>query len=106
MAITLGWIVLGCLIALAVMQSIYVWLHCRFVLSPPQTANDFQPQIAVLLCLRGRDPSLADCLKGLVNQDYDSFSIHVIVDHEHDLALEDARNFSKQAAGRSFAFTS
>ena len=93
MAVILGWIVLGSLLGLAVMQSIYVWLHCRFVASSLEVEQAYQPEVAVLLCLRGRDPSLGDCLQGLVSQNYDSFSIHVIVDHEQDLALQDAKNF-------------
>ncbi|MCA9230818.1 MAG: glycosyltransferase family 2 protein [Planctomycetales bacterium] len=42
------------------------------------------PKAAVILCLRGGDPFLADCLAGLLGQDYPDFDIRVIIDHEGD----------------------
>jgi cellulose synthase/poly-beta-1,6-N-acetylglucosamine synthase-like glycosyltransferase len=46
------------------------------------------PPAAVILCLRGPDPFLAECLKGLSQQDYPDFQIHVIIDHPNDEARE------------------
>ncbi len=94
MAISFGWIVIAALFGLAAMQGLYAWLHCQFVLSDPkESAGEFAPVVAVILCLRGRDPSLSACLTGLVNQNYDSYSIQIVVDDKRDLALADATFF-------------
>ncbi len=53
----------------------------------PQLLTDQQaPKAMVILCLRGGDPFLADCLKRLLNQDYPRFEIRVILDHPNDPA--------------------
>jgi cellulose synthase/poly-beta-1,6-N-acetylglucosamine synthase-like glycosyltransferase len=45
------------------------------------------PKTAVILCVRGKDPYLQDCLDGLSRQDYPHYDIRVIVDHESDPAF-------------------
>lgn len=45
-------------------------------------------QTVVILCLRGSDPQLEDCLKGLLKQDYDKWELRIVVDHINDPALE------------------
>ena len=89
MAITIGWIVILTLVGLAMMQAIFVWLHCRFLNSNDTDEFDesYIPNVAVLLCARGSDPSLPNCLTGLVKQTYEPFEIHVVVDDLHDPAL-------------------
>ena len=42
------------------------------------------PHVAVLLPLRGADPLLIDCLRGLCQQNYPSFEIRIIVDSPQD----------------------
>jgi GT2 family glycosyltransferase len=42
----------------------------------------------VLLCIRGLDPSLRDCLDGLFHQDYPQYDICVILDNPEDPASE------------------
>ena len=106
MAIIIGWIVVGSLIGLAVMQSTFVWIYCRFLKSSVQCEpNDSDqtkkrlPHVAVVLCLRGADPSLTDCLNGLFSLDYKSeagtpnFEIHFVVDDKQDPALKVAHDF-------------
>lgn len=44
------------------------------------------PQTAVILCVRGADPSLQDCLKSLTAQTHSNFTVHVVVDHSSDPA--------------------
>ena len=46
--------------------------------TPPQPL----PEIAVLLPLRGADPSLEACLKGLLAQDYPTYQIHIVIDSD------------------------
>ena len=48
MAITLGWIVFAALVGLAVMQSLYVWIHCRFLESEVDAEFDAPPNDLVL----------------------------------------------------------
>lgn len=44
------------------------------------------PKAAVILCLRGSDPFLTDCLRALFGLEYPDFDIHIIVDHTEDPA--------------------
>jgi cellulose synthase/poly-beta-1,6-N-acetylglucosamine synthase-like glycosyltransferase len=52
------------------------------------TAADvhWTPRAAVVLCVRGYDPLLDECLRGLLNQDYPDYVVHVVVDSPHDPA--------------------
>lgn len=43
---------------------------------------------AVLLAVRGSDPSFADCIASLIQQSHDDFEIHVVVDSETDPAWD------------------
>jgi cellulose synthase/poly-beta-1,6-N-acetylglucosamine synthase-like glycosyltransferase len=40
----------------------------------------------VILCLRGTDPFLKNCIQGLLNQDYPRYQIRIVVDSPHDPA--------------------
>ncbi len=54
---------------------------------PPERLPDGQlPRAIVLLCLRGNDPYLADCLDALLRQDYPDYDVRVVVDHADDPA--------------------
>ena len=44
------------------------------------------PEVAVLLPLRGADPSLEACLKGLLAQDYPAYRAYVVIDSAEDPA--------------------
>ncbi len=61
---------------------IYYSRHTR--VTPP--ILDPCPQAAVILCLRGADPSLDACLNGLLNQDYPRYRVEIVVDHREDSA--------------------
>ena len=54
------------------------------------------PKAAVILCLRGSDPFLTDCLRGLFNLDYPDFDIHIIVDHAGDPAWKNISSVSAE----------
>jgi Glycosyltransferase like family 2 len=49
---------------------------------PPQPL----PEVAVLLPLRGADPALDACLKGLLAQDYPAYRVHIVIDSAEDPA--------------------
>jgi Glycosyltransferase like family 2 len=56
-----------------------------------RTAKGFEPpqplpEVAVLLPLRGADPSLEACLKGLLAQDYPAYRVHILIDSDEDPA--------------------
>jgi cellulose synthase/poly-beta-1,6-N-acetylglucosamine synthase-like glycosyltransferase len=42
------------------------------------------PKAAVVICLRGRDPTLEECMQGLLAQNYPDFKIFAVVDSEQD----------------------
>jgi cellulose synthase/poly-beta-1,6-N-acetylglucosamine synthase-like glycosyltransferase len=46
------------------------------------------PSATVVLCLRGEDPFLRNCLQGLLSQDYPNYQVHIIVDSKEDPAWE------------------
>ncbi|MFM7423435.1 MAG: glycosyltransferase [Elainella sp.] len=45
------------------------------------------PKATIILCLRGSDPFLSDCLTSLLAQDYPNYSLHIIVDSLEDPAM-------------------
>src|SRR4051812_43204348 len=66
------------------------WALRLAVRYPPRAVADDPdrawPRVTVLLPLRGSDPVLADCLRGLCRQEYPSYQIHIIVDSSDDPA--------------------
>ena len=76
------------LVALIIAQGLlvigFVWRLLRF---RRELLSDAEcPRGAVILCLRGGDPFLRNCVAELLNQDYPNFEVHVIVDHPDDPA--------------------
>jgi len=63
----------------------FVWVlrRCRYSHLPDRAC----PKVAVVLCVRGKDPFLTDCLEALLHQDYPNYDARVIVDHADDPAL-------------------
>ena len=59
----------------------YAW-RCRHPFPPPHKL----PEIAVILPLRGADPSLESCLAGVLAQDYPAYQVHIVVDSAQDPA--------------------
>jgi glycosyltransferase involved in cell wall biosynthesis len=54
--------------------------------TPPDDPAQPWPEVAVLLPVRGADPVLRDCLRGLCRQDYPSFEVRIVVDSADDSA--------------------
>ncbi|YAF94169.1 MAG: glycosyltransferase family 2 protein [Nodularia sp. CChRGM 3473] len=46
------------------------------------------PKTAVILCLRGADPFLPNCLQALLNQNYPEYDLKLIVDSQNDPAWQ------------------
>ena len=56
-------------------------------------ANSYCPKTAVILCLRGGDPSLENCLKSLTAQSYSNFELHLVFDDREDPARKIVETF-------------
>ena len=74
---------------LAVSASVEVMLAAAVLIvsrqSPKRTgADEYRPEIAVILSLRGADASLAGCLESVLNQDYPHYSTYIIIDSATD----------------------
>ena len=54
---------------------------------------DFRPPVAVVLCLKGREENLIECLTGLVCQDYAESQLFIVVDSKKDPVLETVTSF-------------
>jgi hypothetical protein len=48
--------------------------------------SENQNSVAVLMCVRGCDPSLRHSLIGILNQEFDNYAVHLVVDHCGDMA--------------------
>lgn len=86
---------------LVIMQVVYVQLYLRSLrnlqwskpscigagLGSRSDGGDTTESIAVILCLRGADPSLELCLEGLSRQVGPKFQLHIVVDSPCDPAL-------------------
>jgi len=69
-----------------------VWAWRLAACYPPKEKSDPPdvdwPRAAVVLAVRGADPSLAECLRRLLDQDYPDYEVHLIIDSELDPAWE------------------
>jgi cellulose synthase/poly-beta-1,6-N-acetylglucosamine synthase-like glycosyltransferase len=54
------------------------------------------PRAAVILCVRGYDPLLDECLSGLLEQDYPNYAVQVVVDSANDPAWESLNAWQQQ----------
>jgi Glycosyl transferase family 21 len=70
--------------------------RCRNRFSPPQPL----PEVAVVLSLRGADPTLGSCVEGLLGQDYPDYRVHIVIDSAEDPAqAQVARVLADAGAG-------
>lgn len=53
--------------------------------APPLTESEC-PKVALIICIRGKDLTLAECLTAALNQDYPDYSVYIIVDSQSDPA--------------------
>jgi cellulose synthase/poly-beta-1,6-N-acetylglucosamine synthase-like glycosyltransferase len=73
----LGWLVIQVVLTLVFLLSLY---SNQKNLLP----DDQLPKTAVILCLRGADPYLRQCLRALLQQNYPQYELKVVVDHQDD----------------------
>lgn len=84
----------------AILQRVYVALfesRTRWHLRQ-DTEVEYAPKTALILCLRGTDPSLTSCLQSIDRQDYPDFELHVVVDDLSDPALAAVDEFQRNSS--------
>jgi len=76
----------GVLIVLPVVWAwrLALWYRRHSRVGP--AAGTYRPSACVILSLRGADPSLRECLIGILNQDYPAYQVSIIVDNARDPA--------------------
>ena len=90
-------IILFCLtLVVSLGQAIYVVRFARAMkgLNEPPSSTDKAPIAAVVLCVRGQDPTLEKCLSSIAELDYPSFKLHIVLDHEDDPASQLVNSFA------------
>src|SRR5438874_4331448 len=91
-ALWIAWIAIAIAVLMPVSwawrMAFYYWRTSR----RPAPANPRYPIAAVILPVRGADPSLPRCIRGLLRQDYPNYSVHIVVDHESDPAGDVVRS--------------
>jgi cellulose synthase/poly-beta-1,6-N-acetylglucosamine synthase-like glycosyltransferase len=75
----------------------YFAYRSRAGYKPPQPL----PEVAVLLPLRGADPSLEACLRGLLAQDYPTHRVHIVIDSAEDPAQAVVARVLAEAGARA-----
>ncbi len=89
-AILLLQILLGSLVVQIVLILIFVfYLRSN---KGNSLSNNQLPKTAIILCLRGVDPFLPNCLKALLQQDYPQYDLKIIVDSQEDPAWQVAHD--------------
>ena len=105
----LGFLVTLVTLCLIAMQVVYVlgyqaWIESEDKLPSEgallQTAGDevvetavYQPPAAIVLCLKGDDENLSECLVGLISQDYADYRLVIVVDSERDPVVGSVAQF-------------
>ncbi|MBW4557356.1 MAG: glycosyltransferase family 2 protein [Trichormus sp. ATA11-4-KO1] len=63
---------------------VFLWRLCSY--KKNLLPDEQLPKTAVILCLRGADPFLPDCLKALLNQNYPQYDLKLVIDRMEDPA--------------------
>jgi cellulose synthase/poly-beta-1,6-N-acetylglucosamine synthase-like glycosyltransferase len=75
------------LVVLVVFQTVMVGGLTRGLLrTKPFEIGETTRKVAVVLCLRGTDPFLPDCISAILAQDYSNFDLLIVIDNESDPA--------------------
>lgn len=109
----LGWAISISLICLTLMQVVFVVLYCRSLrCGPPEADGEtFEPhdapasvasRVAVILCVRGADPSLTACLNGLARLAHPNYDLHLAADSEADAGLRAAQTLLNQISSPNY----
>jgi len=80
----LFWSMLALIAGQAVLALGFMWTLWRF--RRPLPADQNCPRASVVLCLRGADPFLSQCVEAILDQDYPNYDVRVVIDHPDDPA--------------------
>lgn len=82
------------LMGLVFFQAIPAFAFGKALRSPSVSScpDDQLPKAAVLLCVRGADPVLDNCIQALLAQNYPQFDLKIIVDSPEDPAWQQINN--------------
>ena len=86
--ITFAIVLFAAFVLMSAGQLVLAWIYTRRFRNYrlPEVADETLPKAAVILCLRGADPFLEDCLERLARQNYPRFSIRIVLDGPDDPA--------------------
>lgn len=78
------------LLVLFLTQYLFLWAFLRVLRSNTAIGalGEPMPKVAVILSVRGPDPTLPDCILGLFQQRYPDFEIIIVLDDPHDPAAD------------------
>ena len=92
------WVWFGGLVLVSIVsfQTLFVWIYIRRLKEAwrqqagqqAETSDRFLPHVNVVLCLRGLDYALLDCLNGLARQNYPNFEVTFVFDSRQDAAYD------------------
>jgi cellulose synthase/poly-beta-1,6-N-acetylglucosamine synthase-like glycosyltransferase len=83
---TLAWALFAAAATVLAAPVLWAWRLVGLYRHRPAPPVPFVPQATVILPLRGADPSLPACLAGLLDQDYPSYEVRIIIDSRADPA--------------------
>lgn len=92
------WTLVFAVILLGLLEALLSLRVLRFLLRRDDDSTETLPKAAVLLPLRGTDPSLEHCLGSLLRQDYPDYRVHVMVDSRDDPAFRVVAAVMEQSA--------
>jgi cellulose synthase/poly-beta-1,6-N-acetylglucosamine synthase-like glycosyltransferase len=90
-----SWVVLSWFLLLTAVQ---IWIMARLIRAfresstPPTDAAAF-PRALAVLCLRGSDPFLRECLTRLTSMDYPDYRLRLVIDSETDPVIPEVQEF-------------
>jgi hypothetical protein len=87
------------MIVLAAVVQLLVAAYFRRLISRRQIVSmplEKQQSVAVMLCVRGCDPSLRHALIGILNQEFVSYQVHLVVDHRSDAAWDVVQEIKRE----------
>jgi cellulose synthase/poly-beta-1,6-N-acetylglucosamine synthase-like glycosyltransferase len=86
------------LICAAIVQlSVSLWFRQIFTSKQPiLLAAEHQKDVAIVMCIRGCDPSLRQSLIGILEQDFGHFTLHLVFDHHQDAAWDVVQEIKRE----------
>ncbi|MGB7440469.1 MAG: glycosyltransferase family 2 protein [Coleofasciculaceae cyanobacterium] len=95
LALLISKILFGWLVGQTLLSLVFIF-YLRQGRKKKLLPDEHLPKTALILCLRGADPFLPECVSRLLNQDYPNYDLKIIVDSEQDSAWTIATDVVKQ----------